>query len=89
MFYAVVKGRRPGVYTSWSDCENHIKGYKGAYFKKFQTELDALNFIKNTNSTKKRNNMKQSKLSNFFKITPPPTNKSIVNFVSFSLFNNC
>ena len=88
MFYAVIKGRRPGVYTSWSDCENHIKGFRGAYFKKFKTELEASNFIKNTSSTKKRKIVTQSKLSKFFKITPPPNNKSIVNSVKYKSKSN-
>ena len=34
-FYAVHKGRVPGVYTSWSDCEKNVKGFPNANFKKF------------------------------------------------------
>jgi hypothetical protein len=29
-FYAVQAGHRPGVYTSWTDCLNQIRGFKGA-----------------------------------------------------------
>ena len=82
MFYAVVKGRRPGVYNSWSDCENHIKGFKGAHFQKFKTEQAAIHFIKNSGGNKKGPPVKQTKLSQFFNITPPPNKKSVVKSVN-------
>ncbi len=36
-FYTVWKGKRPGIYTSWEDCQAAIKGYKGAQYKSFPT----------------------------------------------------
>lgn len=36
-FYVVWKGKRPGVYSSWSDCQEQIKGYPGAEYKAFET----------------------------------------------------
>ena len=36
-FYVVWKGKRPGVYTTWSDCKAAISGYKGAQYKSFAT----------------------------------------------------
>lgn len=44
-YYAVAKGRSAGVYSSWSDCENQVKGYSGAQFKKFDTAADARAFV--------------------------------------------
>lgn len=29
-FYAVQVGRRPGIYTSWNECMEQIRGFKGA-----------------------------------------------------------
>ncbi|MCC2248877.1 ribonuclease H family protein [Virgibacillus sp. AGTR] len=37
-FYTVRKGRRPGVYNSWAECEAQVKGFKGAEFKSFASK---------------------------------------------------
>jgi ribonuclease HI len=34
-FYVVWKGRMPGIYTSWAECEAQVKGYAGAEYKSF------------------------------------------------------
>jgi ribonuclease HI len=34
-YYVVWKGRKPGVYTTWSECEAQVKGYAGAEYKSF------------------------------------------------------
>ncbi|EIW55852.1 ribonuclease H-like protein [Trametes versicolor FP-101664 SS1] len=34
-FYAVAKGRKPGIYTEWTDCKAQILNYNGAKYKKF------------------------------------------------------
>lgn len=44
-FYAVKEGRKPGVYTTWADCEAQVKGYPGADYKKFNNEEDARLFV--------------------------------------------
>lgn len=46
-YYAVAKGRKPGIYTSWIDCESQVKKFKGAVYKKFGTKEEAIEFIKN------------------------------------------
>ncbi|XP_014778914.1 ribonuclease H1 [Octopus bimaculoides] len=43
-FYAVKKGRVPGVYETWTECQEQINGFYGAKFKKFNTEEEALAF---------------------------------------------
>lgn len=37
MYYAVKRGRKPGVYCSWNEAELQVKGYPGAIYKKFKT----------------------------------------------------
>lgn len=36
-FYVVWKGKKPGIYKSWKDCELQVKEYPGPLFKKFET----------------------------------------------------
>ena len=44
-FYAVSKGRQPGVYTTWPACEEQVKGFPGASYKAFPTKAQALAFL--------------------------------------------
>ncbi|MFO8069592.1 MAG: ribonuclease H family protein [Alkalibacterium sp.] len=46
-YYAVKKGRNPGVYTTWPEAQNQVSGYANAQFKSFQTESEAKAFITN------------------------------------------
>jgi len=34
-YYVVWKGRMPGVYTSWAECEAQVKSFQGAEYKSF------------------------------------------------------
>jgi hypothetical protein len=36
-FYAVSRGRRVGIYRSWLECEEQVRGFSGAIFKGFKT----------------------------------------------------
>lgn len=45
-YYAVVRRRKPCLYTDWSECEKQTIGYKGAIFKSFTRQKDAINFLK-------------------------------------------
>jgi ribonuclease HI len=45
-FYAVANGRSIGIFLNWNDCNNSVKGYKNALYKKFDTKEEADNFIK-------------------------------------------
>lgn len=40
-YYAVIKGRQTGIFTSWSKCEEQVKGFSGAVFKSFSTRAEA------------------------------------------------
>lgn len=44
-YYAVARGRTPGIYTSWDACKLQTAGYSGAVFKKFKTEAEARAFL--------------------------------------------
>ncbi|EAU92310.2 hypothetical protein CC1G_00529 [Coprinopsis cinerea okayama7 len=44
-FYAVKSGRVPGVYSTWTECENQVKGFAGAQYKKFNTHDEATSFV--------------------------------------------
>lgn len=35
-YYIVWEGEKPGVYTSWAECQAQVKGIKGAMFKSFK-----------------------------------------------------
>lgn len=43
--YAVAKGRKVGVFNTWSECERSIKGYRGAVFKSFRSAADATRWL--------------------------------------------
>jgi len=40
-YYVVWEGATPGVYASWSECQQQTKGVKGARFKSFDTLAEA------------------------------------------------
>lgn len=44
-FYAVKKGRQPGIYMTWPDAQKQVAGFSGAQFKSFATEKEARDFI--------------------------------------------
>jgi len=50
-FYAVAKGTPPGIYRTWEDCKKAINGFTKAKFKKFNTELEAEDFIKSNSDS--------------------------------------
>jgi len=43
-FYAVSVGRKPGVYDTWEQCEDQVKGFQGAKFRKFASQNEAVAF---------------------------------------------
>lgn len=44
-FYAVRKGKKPGIYRTWPEAQKQIMGFSGAEFKSFPTEREAQDFI--------------------------------------------
>jgi ribonuclease HI len=39
--YVVWAGRKPGVYSTWAECEAQVKGFPEAKFKGFPTRAEA------------------------------------------------
>lgn len=52
-YYAVRKGRVPGIYYSWDECRAQVDKFSGAEFKSFHSEKEAELYLnnKNLNST--------------------------------------
>ena len=44
-FYAVKIGKNPGIYENWKECEEQVKGFKGAKFEKFNTKDEAIRYL--------------------------------------------
>ena len=36
-YYAVLKGRKTGIFESWAECEEQINGFSGALYKSFKS----------------------------------------------------
>lgn len=44
-YYAVVKGKKPGIYRTWADCKAQTERFSGAVYKSFPTEEEAQAFM--------------------------------------------
>lgn len=44
-YYAVKKGREPGIYQTWDECKAMVHGYPGAVFKSFTSQEEAEAFL--------------------------------------------
>jgi ribonuclease HI len=55
-FYAVKKGNKIGVFKTWDECKLHTNGYKGAIFKKFNSQREAEDFISDNSKISRVNN---------------------------------
>ena len=44
-FYAVAKGNKIGVFTSWDECKKCIEGFDNPIYKKFQNIEEATEFV--------------------------------------------
>ncbi|CAG8492139.1 36877_t:CDS:2 [Racocetra persica] len=50
-YYAVRKGRKPGIYLTWDECKSQVKGFSDARYQSFEIKTDAENFINNKKET--------------------------------------
>jgi len=63
-FYAVKEGKTPGIYSTWSECEEQTKGFSGAKYKAFSTLEDAERYMLDGESEKSAVNVgKEDELS--------------------------
>lgn len=70
IFYAIKTGINPGIYLTWEECENNIKFFINAKYKKFSSKNEALNYINDTNDSTKKiklNTCKSLKIKNISK----------------------
>ena len=44
-FYAVAKGKVPGIYTTWLETEKQVIGFPGAVYKSFTSYIEAYKFL--------------------------------------------
>ncbi|HET7581103.1 MAG TPA: ribonuclease H family protein [Bacillales bacterium] len=44
-YYAVKKGRKPGIFRSWAECKQQVDGYSGALYKSFTSLDDAKRYL--------------------------------------------
>ncbi|MFK7971099.1 MAG: viroplasmin family protein [Bacteroidia bacterium] len=40
-FYVVWKGRKPGIYNTWKECQANIMGFPGARYRSFESKAEA------------------------------------------------
>ena len=45
-FYAVRKGKKTGIFSTWDECKEQVTGFKGAIYKSFKTLEEAEEFVK-------------------------------------------
>ncbi|APX71344.1 ribonuclease H family protein [Companilactobacillus allii] len=65
-YYAVRRGKNPGIYRSWAECKSQVDGFTGARYKSFTTEAEAKEFLKGKDSyTPKTKTNKSSDIKDF------------------------
>lgn len=37
-WYVVINGRQPGIYTSWNECQEQVKGFSSAVYRSYETK---------------------------------------------------
>ena len=50
-YYAVLKGREPGIYDSWDECKKQIDGFPKAEYKGFKTKKEADAYMRGEDPT--------------------------------------
>ncbi|XP_077274038.1 ribonuclease H1 isoform X2 [Temnothorax americanus] len=61
-YYAVARGRKPGIYATWDECSAQVLKFPGSIYKKFATGSEAQNFIKEHSSSTGETNSSESLL---------------------------
>lgn len=82
VYYAIAKGKRTGVFTSWEEVKKYVFNFHGAKFRKFNTIAEAENFVNEHTFT-------QSKLTSFIAVSDPEENdKTLIAFTDGSCTHN-
>ncbi len=46
-YYAVKKGKKIGIFTTWDECKQYVSGFSGAEYKSFKNKNDAEDYLNN------------------------------------------
>ncbi|XP_061935741.1 ribonuclease H1 isoform X1 [Apis cerana] len=57
-YYAVARGRTPGIYNTWLECKEQVDQFPRPIFRKFHSKEEAEDFIKQCTKTNKKENNK-------------------------------
>lgn len=69
-YYAVRRGKKPGIYLTWPECKAQVDGFTGARYKSFTDKSQAQAFLEGSDSyskpvTKKNNKPKVSDINDY------------------------
>ncbi len=62
-YYAVARGKTPGIYFSWADCKAQVDRFPGAMYKGFATIQEAENYIESVTGSKPAADYEQMQFS--------------------------
>ncbi len=62
-YYAVAKGVRPGLYTSWPEAEQQVRGFAGALYRSFPSRAEAEQWLKSPSYSPGKKNTSSKKSS--------------------------
>lgn len=79
-FYAVKKGRHPGIYNSWPACQKQVSGYQGAVYRGFMDEPAAKAWLENQSPASQGSPAKQLQLD--LGIGNPPAEPAAIRLYS-------
>jgi viroplasmin and RNaseH domain-containing protein len=68
-FYAVAKGRIPGIYMNWEECKQQVNKFSGEKFKGFENLREAENYMAIHCDTEWKIfcNFSKNRITNYFK----------------------
>lgn len=56
-YYAIKKGVKNGIFTSWDECKEYVQKYNGAIFKSFSTLEEAKDYLNDISTYEVDSNM--------------------------------
>ncbi|ANZ57816.1 RNase HI [Fructilactobacillus lindneri] len=69
-FYAVRKGKHPGIYQTWDETKQQVDGFSGAEYKSFLTHQEASDYLKATSIKKAGKVTKKDTANDLGKTSP-------------------
>jgi len=63
-YYAVAKGRKPGIYNNWPAAQSQIEGFPGAVYKGFTSTIEAEEWMKSPVYSKSASGSNTAKVRN-------------------------